>query len=851
MIKTYLIAALLGTCCIMNGQILEPSAQNFQGVFYGDISVGDLNGDNKPDFIITGAKPGYTGYSRIYMNDNGLFSELQVPNLEQLMYSSVLLEDINNDGKKDILITGTKTSSTPQETVFEIYINIENGNFYKRENLGIAGVNNGSIQVADFNGDGRKDILVNGNSTEAITKIYFQQINGTFQEAPTALMGSQYGATKIFDANGDGFLDILVTGISTNYTPDTKLYLNSGTGEFTEKISGIQPLSFSSIDAADIDGDGDMDLLVSGMDMVPSYSLKIYLNDGVGNFTETANTFQGTSTGSAKFVDYNNDGLLDVFSIGTNAESNNTVQLYKNTGNLEFVPDTENSNAITALNMAKATWLDIEGDGDQDLLTIGFDGETALTKLYVNNIAVTTCSEPGNNPGDLGCVQFIYKGEQVTYITVRGSDGNIWLQQNLGSSKVADAIADAESYGDLFQWGRWDDGHQARNSALVAVPTPNNPLGIAEGSSNYFTGTWWTPNSQTDKWEAPTPAEASDSNGCDPCKALGQGWKIPNEAEWTAIKNSENITNPASALASNLKLPGNGYRSNTNGSFTFVGARGYYWSATPSSTGGKYLYVGSVSANASAGAPRGQGAAIRCMKFNPAYCDVSVDFDVEPITSVNFADINNETSPIVNGTPAYEDFTSIIGNVNRGTSYDITVKGNTVGFEHDIRVFIDWNKDGVFDMNTEFYPLVLPISTGTDAVAATGTIAVPADAALGNTRMRIIKDQWNVYEPGDFDACLNAYYGQIEDYTINIQPNLSAGEFAKNNFSVYPNPTSGNVTIEADLEIENITIYNQLGQLIATQKDSKIDLSNATPGMYIVKIKFVNGQTAIQKLLKK
>ena len=108
------------------------------------------------------------------------------------------------------------------------------------------------------------------------------------------------------------------------------------------------------------------------------------------------------------------------------------------------------------------------------------------------------------------------------------------------------------------------------------------------------------------------------------------------------------MANPATALSSRLKLPGNGYRSNTNGNFTFAGQRGYYWSTTTSSSGGKYLYIGTTLANPSAGANRGQGAGIRCMKYNPAYCNVSVENDVEPITSVSFADINNVTSAIVN-----------------------------------------------------------------------------------------------------------------------------------------------------------------------------------------------------------
>lgn len=835
----------------MCGQILEQSSENFQGIFYGDIAVGDLDSNGKLDFVISGAKPGYTGYSGIFLNNTGSFTELQVPGFQQLMYSAISMEDINNDGKKDILITGTKTSSTPQETVFEIYINIDNGNFYRKENTGIIGVNNGSIQVADFNADGRKDILVNGNSGQPSTKIYFQQIDGTFQDSNVALMGSYYSATKVFDANNDGHPDILITGFNSSYSPDTKLYINSGTGEFTEKNSGIQPLYFSSIDSADIDNDGDIDLLVSGMDTNPTYALKIYLNDGEGNFTTSANNFLGTSTGSAKFVDYNKDGLIDVFSIGTTENNGNTVQLHKNIGNLNFVLDTENSDVITALNMAKAIWFDYDSDGDDDLLTIGFDGETAQTKLYTNSAAVTTCSDPGNTPGDLGCVQFTYKGQQVTYTTVRGGDGNIWLQQNLGSSKVAEAIADEASYGDSFQWGRWDDGHQSRTSALLATPTPNNPLGVATGSTNFYTGTWWSPNSQTDKWEATTPADASDINGCDPCKALGASWKIPTEAEWTEIVDSENMANPATALASRLKLPGNGYRSNTNGNFTFAGQRGYYWSTSTSSSGGKYLYIGTTLANPSAGANRGQGAGIRCMKFNPAYCNISVENDVEPITSVNFADINNVTSAIVNGTPAYENFTAIVGNVNRGTSYDLNIKGNTVGFEHDIRIFFDWNKDGIFDMNSEYYPLILPISTGTDAVAATETIAIPGNAALGNIRMRIIKDQWNIYEPGEFDACLDAYYGQIEDYTINVQERLSTGDFIKNGFQIYPNPTSDSITIQTDLGIENINIYNQLGQLIKSQKESKVDLKDVALGMYIVQIKFENGQSAVQKIIKK
>lgn len=840
----------------MHGQIFqEVSSQTFQGVFYGDCAVGDFDNNGRTDFIISGAKPGYTGFSGLYKNNNGAFTENLNASLSPIMYSAIAVGDLNGDNKKDFIITGTKTGEN-SSVVFEIYYNNGDDTFTKNENSGIPGANFGSVQIADMTNDGVADIIVNGNlGSQYITKVYQQNEGGTFTDLNAPLMGTYFSAIKAFDANSDGINDLLITGFSTNYIPETKLYINSGTGTFTEKPITIPGIYFSSIDVMDINNDSHLDLLISGTDYTPTPSLTIYTNDGFGNFTAQPNNFTGVYNGNTKFVDYNKDGLIDIFAIGSNVAGTNTVLLYKNNLDGTYTEDTENSASIVGVNMSKGEWLDFDNDGDLDLLTIGFEGgNVAQTRLYKNStINQETCSEPGNNVGDLGCVTFTYEGTSVTYVTVRGSDGNIWLQQNLGSASVATAQNDEASYGDLFQWGRWDDGHQKRNSVLGTAPTPNNPAGLATGDETFYTG-WWSPNALSDKWEAPTPAAATDVNGCDPCKALGNGWKLPTEAEWTAIKDSQNISNPATAFQSVLKLPASGYRA-ASGSFSFVGTRGYFWSSTTSSSGAKYFYVGTTIANPSAGAPRAQSAAIRCLKYpqtSSGYCNVSVDFDVEPITMVNFANINNLTSETVNATPAYEDFTAIVGNVVRGNTYQLTVKGNTVGqFEHDIRAFFDWNKDGVFDMQTEYYPAVLTPSTGVDAVEASISITIPATATIGDTRMRIIKDQWNVYEEGEFDACLNAYYGQIEDYTINIQENLGTIDFNKNDFRLYPNPTEGIINIQANQEIKNITIYNHLGQLIATQKAPQINITSLSSGIYMIRVDFVNGQTANKKVIKK
>ncbi|MBB4807020.1 uncharacterized protein (TIGR02145 family) [Chryseobacterium defluvii] len=243
---------------------------------------------------------------------------------------------------------------------------------------------------------------------------------------------------------------------------------------------------------------------------------------------------------------------------------------------------------------------------------------TALLSV-INISAQQTCSntDPGNNPGDVGCVTFSYRGQTVAYTTVRGADNKVWLQQNLGSSQVSVSMTDADSYGDLFQWGRWDDGHQLRNSSTSAVPSSNTPDGLA-GINSFITGSspdsWWSSNGSGDQWTAENAGVVTSVNGADPCKAIGQGWRMPSQSDWNVLVGSEGINNPVSAYGSHLKLPAGGYRSGSTGSFTFVGQRGYYWSSDVATTGGKYLYVGTTTANPSSGAPRGQGASVRCIK---------------------------------------------------------------------------------------------------------------------------------------------------------------------------------------------------------------------------------------------
>ncbi len=254
----------------------------------------------------------------------------------------------------------------------------------------------------------------------------------------------------------------------------------------------------------------------------------------------------------------------------------------------------------------------------------------AVTCCLVLTFLILSCGKtedsampaPGPSTGDTGLVSFQYLGKQVTYKTVRANDGNIWLQQNVGSSRVATAINDTASYGDFFQWGRWDDGHQIRKPTPkmgnISMLSANNP-GSLKNASNplYFSG-WWNQGKASDQWTAKTPAEASATNGCDPCQLIGTGWRLPTDAEWTALATSERITNSATAFTSSLKIPTGGWRSFTDASvLRNEGLDSWFWSSTASDktpTYGLGIWIKSGSILTSYPDVRAYGTSMRCIK---------------------------------------------------------------------------------------------------------------------------------------------------------------------------------------------------------------------------------------------
>lgn len=144
------------------------------------------------------------------------------------------------------------------------------------------------------------------------------------------------------------------------------------------------------------------------------------------------------------------------------------------------------------------------------------------------------------------------------------STGRTWMDRNLGASQVATSVTDEYSYGDLYQWGRYADGHQARTSSTTSVlatnNVPNHPEFILANSD-------WLAIPEDDLWQG--------VNGINnPCPL---GFRIPTEDEFEDERLSWTSNDAAGAFGSPLKLTLAGARSRMTGALgnigTFVGYR--------------------------------------------------------------------------------------------------------------------------------------------------------------------------------------------------------------------------------------------------------------------------------------
>ncbi|MCD9855087.1 T9SS type A sorting domain-containing protein [Epilithonimonas sp. JDS] len=219
---------------------------------------------------------------------------------------------------------------------------------------------------------------------------------------------------------------------------------------------------------------------------------------------------------------------------------------------------------------------------------------------------------------------------------------------------------------------------------------------------------------------------------------------------------------------------------------------------------------------------------------NDLYCSSAPQWGTDAISKVQFAGIDNSSDPYA-VTPN-EYYLDKVGEVYRGSEYPFVLEANTNSGYDYATVFVDWNQNGSFTDAGEVYEVGAMTSDGADGAQITGDISVPSTALIGKTRMRVVLN-WDVSMTNPCDNT-DAFFGQSEDYMLDVKESLAASDINKANVSIYPNPVKNVLNFNGAKDISKVEVYNVAGQKVKSVEklsDNKIELSNLTKGTYIIR----------------
>ena len=233
--------------------------------------------------------------------------------------------------------------------------------------------------------------------------------------------------------------------------------------------------------------------------------------------------------------------------------------------------------------------------------------------------------------------------------------GRVWLDRNLGASKVCTALDDTACYGGYYQWGRAHDGHQ--------VSTSNDIPTLANNVTNVGHGDFITNGTAPRDWasvDVNGTTRVSNWTATDGSSVCPIGFRVPTIAEINAELfdvGSAEIANNTDAFNSFLVFPSAGYRNHVDGSMNVLG--GYVWTSVVS--GSDSYGVGFISSGVSSGyVGHTYGFTVRCIKAQThnhngtTYGEV-----VSPYTGKVWLDRNLGAMQVctsVNDTACYGDY---------------------------------------------------------------------------------------------------------------------------------------------------------------------------------------------------
>ena len=294
------------------------------------------------------------------------------------------------------------------------------------------------------------------------------------------LPGIWAGSTTWADYDNDGDPDLLITGLTgtaENCVPITRIYQNNA-GSFTDINAGLPPIYLGKATWGDYDGDGDLDIALSGYQPDGSGLTRIYRNDN-GQFNlDTDQDLVALRYSDVAWGDYDADGDADLLVSGMTTGGRVNTVLYKNGridrtrvgsplgGRPVLEEDVLNTGRIVNVNQGNLAWGDIDNDGDLDLAISGYgSGNVRQAQIYLNNPLGTLLRDDRNadltavSQGDLKWGDYDNDGDIDLLLSgwSNGWEATLNLYNNAAGILTQNAFFSSTRVVGNVSWGDYDN----------------------------------------------------------------------------------------------------------------------------------------------------------------------------------------------------------------------------------------------------------------------------------------------------------------------------------------------------------------------------------------------------------
>jgi hypothetical protein len=840
-----------------------------------DIDFSDIDKDGDLDFLTVTS---VDNSIKLYKNTDGsgnFASNILTKYIDggQIVVS----EDLDGDGDKDII------AASSWDDKISWFENIDGkGNFYNSQSI-ISDAINGttSVFVGDVDGDGFKDVLATSSLDNYV--VWFKNIDGlcTFS-APKYIDTNLYRATRVYlsDIDKDGDMDIFALGIDT-----ITWYKNlDGSGNFSskQKIDTIFNFQMRDMDFADLDSDGDIDISVAG-----SYGMLRYFNlNGQGTFGTRQilenSTYRPVST---KIADIDADGDNDLVYIGTIGNTSSTPFLgwSKNLNGLgNFGPIQIISTLVS--NPTSVIVADFDNDSDIDLASSSTD-DGGLIAWYQNTNGKGAFSNTQQIISQNSDPYYIFatdidNNKTLDIVSISYYDDKISLHKNLGI-KSSNSISGNVRF-DLSGDGCNENDGLLSGILLVAEDSAGTNASFSQENGQFQIYTTQE-NLVTTKVTSQLPTYYKANPGS-------------FESNFTGLGNNDNVNfciapidkiNDLSVSfypMSNDPRPGfmtmyrivykNRGTTKLSGSisFKFDNSKLKFLNATEkiASQTTNTLNFDFVDLNPF----ETKTIDLRFNVFTPPTANIGDVLITEATINPIRDDYNQEDNvfhyrQVVEGSFDPNDVTCLEGNQlliedkDKYLHYLIRFQNTGTAEAIDIRVEnvlddkLDWT---TLQLESLSHNANVTISNGSKASFVFNNINLPDSTndepnSHGFIAYKI-KPKNNVVVGNIIKATAGIYFDFNPPIVTNtastiLTQTLSLVDLEIDKMSVYPNPTNGFLNIISNVSITNIDIYNQIGQLILSVKDtSMIDIASLSRGVYRLSLKDVSGKSFSKIIIK-